>query len=680
MCDGKRGERVRTDVLIVPLQDIADDADSRSGKVDFHIFSKRGCRVPDDSVGDLLVLDVAESVDYIPYFDDGTLVKRRPPRGRVDDRFEYKIPWIEPCSMSHVNQYALRTRRGYSTLSFFLIIKNITFPKARSPGTLNRMGATQTKSATQTGIIGGDDPRVIQTIKRAKRSTVKIIVGERVSSGSGVVIPNVFSPMPIAGGTGANEYMAVTCYHVINQPLGSNHIVYVQIPSEGEKRFVGKIRAVFPAEDLALLSFEVRSDDKIKEGDLPIPATYPSDESLVKSGEDVFALGYHVGGDLKVTKGSHAGWEKDAGGTGNSIQIPERRGRMHITALINRGSSGGGLFSMADGSLQGINDSAYHNHPDQMFFSNPVYVLRDMIAMLHNPVTGGAILTDKAVVLRTPLFGFCTKFIDGVTLGFLNKTQKGADDIIVDGLIVTKVLEVSAAKDAGMMVGDVITHVTIGGVKHALASSEGYVRVEWNNQPVTIFDLFRRTSYEVLKKGVTFTMYREDGENTTNYKNIELVMNASEAPYVGALRTVYHPFDMERGMTMVTFNGLVFQKLCMNHFDVSRNPQHADAMSAIQVYLQDRMQGSFIIITEAKGVEAQRFKVNSRGPSLLLKLNGINVSTLVDFADALASLKEQNKHAKLELWEKAGVKHVIFPEIKEPMCRIDGAGRTTDQS
>jgi S1-C subfamily serine protease len=507
------------------------------------------------------------------------------------------------------------------------------------------MGAVQTK------IAGGDGPDVMQIIKRAKKSMVKIIVGERVSSGSGVVIPNIVKSKD----AGVREYMAVTCFHVIKQMPGCSGDITIQIPSEGEKRFKGKIRAVFPAEDLAILSFEVCVADGIRDRDLPKPAMFPSDESLVKSGEDVFALGYHIGGDLKVTKGSHAGWEKDAGGIGNGIQIPERRGRMHITALINRGSSGGGLFSMVDGSLQGINDSAYHNHPDQLFFSNPVYVLKDMIAMLleHGDIIRG----DGTIVLRTPLFGFCTKPVDSVSLGFINEPKGGQD--VLDGLIVTKVLKVSAAAAAGMKVGDVITHVRIGDVNHALASSEGYVRVEWNNQPVTLFDLFRRTSYETLKKGVTFTMYRESSE--TVYDRLERVVNASEAPYIGALKTVYHPFDREPLVAMVKFNGMVFQELRMNHFDVTKNPGNGDAMSAIQVYLQDKMQESFIILTKAEGAEAQRFKVNNRGPSLLLSLNGKTVSTLKNLIEVIESLSD--KYIKLELWEKAGVKHVIFRSV-----------------
>jgi S1-C subfamily serine protease len=513
-------------------------------------------------------------------------------------------------------------------------------------------------------------------VDRAIRSSVLIHVNGDERKGSGVVIPcSLIKHTDFS----VKKYMVATNYHTFAK-LEKNPEIHTSLPKTGRQKFKASLFAIFPTEDLALVSFEIKKEDRVDENSLPVPAIFPMEESIVKSpGEEVFAVGFHLGATLKVTKGIYSGWDVDKSRTDISpIHTVQRRGRMQITVHTSNGSSGGGLYSSSDGLLQGITDYVMlsYNRASTANFSIPISVLIDMIALVEQGEESG-----ETIVVRTPLFGFCTRPMEegmlrklNTHIVFLNKGKRGSDGekyFVRDGVVVTRVLVNGAAKNANIKEGDVITRVRVGdGSEYNLFMTGGRVHVDWALEPVSLFDLLMRSP---MNKPVTFDGWKalDDGSGFVEFSSI---LNRDQRPYTAALKKIYTPY--EKNDSIVDIGPLQVTELRMNHlqdFLLERIEQDITlptktsfySMAAIRSHVQDRMHESHIIIVDVEPGVGHITKIMAYGYCLLLKINGETVSLIEQVNGIYSKLRESgDTHFKVTFWDISGV--------HDALCRIDG--------
>ncbi len=147
--------------------------------------------------------------------------------------------------------------------------------------------------------------------------------GQAVSLGSGFII----DPSGIV----------VTNNHVID------NAVDIKVTLDDGRELSGRVRAADRETDIAIVQLET--------GGARLPYVEFGDADSVRVGEDVFAIGNPFGLGNTVTKGivSARNRDIDAGSFDDFIQTD---------AAINRGNSGGPLFSMA-GKVVGVNTAIY---------------------------------------------------------------------------------------------------------------------------------------------------------------------------------------------------------------------------------------------------------------------------------------------------------------------------------
>jgi S1-C subfamily serine protease len=513
-------------------------------------------------------------------------------------------------------------------------------------------------------------------VDRAIRSSVKIVYDDGHGYGSGVVVPH---GLVEHADPDVKKYLVATNYHIF-MDLGEMPDFHVRLPKTGRKKFKAFLFAIFPTEDLALVGFEIKKEDQIDENSLPVPAVYPAEKSTVKrNGEGVFAVGFHFGTTLKVTKGVYAGWNIGKH-IKPSIILPVRRnGRMHITSKTSPGSSGGGLYSSFDGSLQGITDSALEDSvgASNLIFAIPITVLVDMIALLEP--RGGS--DEATVVVRTPLFGFCTRPVEYELRYNMNENVRRLNDeknpgekirIIENGAYVTRVLENSAAKDAEFMTGSVITHVIVGDVEYKLSSDGGCARVDWAFEPVSLFGLLMRLP---MNKPVTFKGWKpSDGDS--KFVQFHSILNRDQRPYTGALKTTYAPFEVHT--RTLSIGAIQVEELRMNHFDElfldeiredikAKRKVGMYSMAAIRSHVQDKMHQSHLVISYVEPSVNRMTKIMAFGYSLLLKINEKHVSSFQEVEIVYSAiLKSDDTHFNITFWNVTGVHEVSLYVDRKP--------------
>lgn len=205
----------------------------------------------------------------------------------------------------------------------------------------------------------------------------------------------------------------VTADHVIGRATD------IAVRLRDGRRLAATVIGRDPPSDVALLKIA---------GDLPVPRI----ETNPSLGARVCAVGNPFGLGLSVSCGVISAVHR----TGTGFNPFEDF--VQTDAAINPGGSGGGLF-LENGSLVGMNAAIFTNEGD-----GDIGV---------NFAASAALVVRVAEDLRD--FGRVRRARSGLTVGDLGPEQAGQ----THGVRVSRVRDGSAAAQAGVLVGDVLTHI-----------------------------------------------------------------------------------------------------------------------------------------------------------------------------------------------------------------------------
>lgn len=236
---------------------------------------------------------------------------------------------------------------------------------------------------------------------------------------------------PLQQGSGSGVIISADGYIVTN-----NHVVDgaedLQVVLNDQRTYDAEVIGVDPTTDIALI--------KIKESNLPTVQFADSDK--LKIGEWVVAVGNPFSLTSTVTAGI-------VSAKGRSIDIVRRSGGelaiesfIQTDAVVNPGNSGGALVDI-NGDLVGINTA----------ISSPTGVFAGYSFAVPSAIV-------KKVVEDLREYGVVQRGLLGARILELNTAIAKEEGIERDnGVLVSEVTENSAAEEAGLQKGDVITGV-----------------------------------------------------------------------------------------------------------------------------------------------------------------------------------------------------------------------------
>lgn len=221
-----------------------------------------------------------------------------------------------------------------------------------------------------------------------------------------------------AGAVVGPEGFVVTNYHVVKD---SNEII---VAFHDRREFSAHVVLFDEKDDVAVL--------KIKEGDQKFPYLDLSSIDRVEIGEDVIAIGNPYGLGQAVTRGIVSALAQKAI---DKIFI-------QTDAAINRGNSGGPLLNR-NGQIIGVNTAIYSQSGGShgVGFAIPADVVR--------------VYVDAAKNGKAPFWPWTGFVAEDVTFDIAKSL--GLDR--PGGVLVSKVIPLSPAEQAGLKAGDVITAV-----------------------------------------------------------------------------------------------------------------------------------------------------------------------------------------------------------------------------
>lgn len=244
----------------------------------------------------------------------------------------------------------------------------------------------------------------------------------RVGFGSGVII--------------SKDGYIITNNHVIDKATE------IEVSLNDNRKLNAKLVGTDPQTDIALL--------KIEGDDFPYIPFGNSDN--LKVGEWVLA----VGNPFNLTSTVTAGIVSAKGRSGIGNKSEDIQSYIQTDAAINQGNSGGALVN-TNGELVGINTAIYSRTGDfaGAGFAVPISIAGKVVADIK----------EYGAVQRAVLGVMVTELSYAKELAETgNKEVAGADKIKIEsGAYISSLSEESAAKQAGMKPGDVIT--AINGVK-----------------------------------------------------------------------------------------------------------------------------------------------------------------------------------------------------------------------
>lgn len=267
--------------------------------------------------------------------------------------------------------------------------------------------------------IGGTPLDIQELLRKAQPSVVSIHTGQQSSSGvfgsagSGVII--------------SDDGLVLTNAHVVSSP--SNLQVTLYDGRSEQADLVGSL----PDTDVALI--------RLRDASNLTPAEL-GDSADVRVGDDVVAIGnaLNLGGPPSVTKGIVSATDRTI--EAENVTLSHL---IQTDAAINPGNSGGPLLNAA-GQVVGIN-TAIISDAQNIGFSIAIDALKPLIQDIKD---GKATVTPDSAFL-----GVSTQDLSTIPAD----TQKQYGVQTSDGAFVTDISPGSAAADAGLQVGDVITAI-----------------------------------------------------------------------------------------------------------------------------------------------------------------------------------------------------------------------------
>ena len=291
---------------------------------------------------------------------------------------------------------------------------------------------------------------------------------KRVAAGSGVIIS-------------ADGYI-VTNNHVVD---GADELL---VTLNDNKEYSARIIGADATTDLALIKIDGKN----------LPAIQIANSDDVKVGEWVLAVGNPLGLNNTVTAGI-------VSAKARSMQEPGKVTSMIQTdAAINQGNSGGALVNTS-GALIGINAMIYSQTGSNIGY-------------------GFAIPTSimNKVVDDIKKYGTVQRAMIGIQGGdvsdYVDREKEKGNEVdlgTMEGIYIGKVVEGSAAEDAGLKEGDVITHID-GQKVPKFGDLTGIIAQKRPGDKITINYLRNKQ-----KKTATLTLKNEKG-NTKVVKDADI--------------------------------------------------------------------------------------------------------------------------------------------------------------
>lgn len=244
---------------------------------------------------------------------------------------------------------------------------------------------------------------------------------ESQSAGSGIVIEK-----------SDDRYYVVTNEHVVS---GSEQL-YVQF--QGEESVPASIRGADPSRDLAVI--EVLIADIPAESLSGIQVAKIGDSEALRAGDEAIAIGNALGYGQSITKGVISALDREVTARDQATGISITNHCIQTDAAINPGNSGGALLN-ADGEVIGINEIKYSStEVEGIGYAIPIHTAMPVIEQI--------IEKEKVTEERTAFLG-----IQGVEIDEEDSQRFG----MPRGIYLSQVVSGSAAEEAGLQVGDIIT-------------------------------------------------------------------------------------------------------------------------------------------------------------------------------------------------------------------------------
>ncbi len=306
----------------------------------------------------------------------------------------------------------------------------------------------------------------------------------------------------------------ITCSHVVD----SSKNIYIEIPSLGSKKIEVKVIGICPRFDIALLkTIGYKSKEYLKLGTC-------KDLNL---GDEVYVIGYPVSMtndetfnnyNLKYTKGIISGTQLSL---------------IQVTATINPGVSGSCLIH--DDKVIGINSQKMVGEQiEGIGYSVPIDFYHVIEKEFKSNENG-----KEPIIIRRPSFAFEYSNSNKSLLEYI------ANDIIDDGIYVSKIYKKSPFEEIDMKEGDIITKIN-----NKKIDNFGIVDFQWLQ---TKLDIYNYTNQFSMNQKIPIEFYRNEKKIT---KNIHL------KPYVPPIRVLYPLYEK---VDYMIFAGIIFMNLSLNH-------------------------------------------------------------------------------------------------------------------
>lgn len=274
--------------------------------------------------------------------------------------------------------------------------------------------------------------------------------------------------------------------------LTNNHVIEAAIGSGNKIAQGASIKVIFPNQtdqfyDATVIGRDERTDIAVLKVELSeLPAVDIGNSDELKVGELAIAIGNPAGLEFmgSVTQGIISGLNRQIQvGTGQPLKV------IQTDAAINPGNSGGALVN-SKGEVIGVNTVKIGgSNYEGLGFAIPINTAMEI---------ANSLISDGYVKGRPQL---------GITIDTRFNEEMAERLKVPMGLLVADVIPLSAAYNAGVKTGDIIT--------------------EFNGVPVKTFDELE-TEKNKYKAGDTITLkiYRIEGSDVTKgkYLDIELIL------------------------------------------------------------------------------------------------------------------------------------------------------------
>jgi len=384
----------------------------------------------------------------------------------------------------------------------------------------------------------------------------------------------------------------LTCAHVVDEAVK----IWIQIPSEGKKKFSVELVAICYDKDIALLK---ATDYK--------NTTYCTfgESDKIKKGDSVIAMGYPLGQDkLKYSNGIISG----------------RQDRFfQTTAPINKGNSGGPLLNSKN-EVIGINTSKISSAvAENISYAIPIYdyinIQKEMTEIYYNKSA------EKNKIIYEPRLLWEINNADASLLQYYNCPK-------TDGLgcFVKKVYDASPLCKIGMNDQDILYSFN-----NIPVDNYGECRVTWSEEKVNLQDLMSR--HKISDK--INIMYFSSKTKKVNTGDVKF----KNEP-VFAIRKLYPPFD---NIEYEIFGGMVVMNLCLNHLenteDINIKRQNREILKSF-FHTRNKFKPVLIITNILQGSNLSSMDTFDVG-EIIVSVDDNLVQTLEDFRNFI--LNRPNK-------------------------------------